>query len=183
MTKNGNIWHMMCPSSLVAGIKPTKSGHYFTRNSKWGFIIRSLRRGPAGPSLLAPATKAATPLVWLDIVKNEILQESQKTNSARNWSISPFFPLHPISLCSKVLITSSNLWRASPTTFRASKKVKNWQNITFSWTGECTHTQFLCLYGDNWHIITIQKEENLLSHKKSTAYLVALWFLAFWLQD
>ena len=33
----------------------------------------------------------AAPLVWLDIVKNEILQESQKTNSARNWSISPFF--------------------------------------------------------------------------------------------
>ena len=109
---------------------------------------------------------SAAPLVWLDIVKNEILQESQKTNSARNWPISPFFPLHPISLCSKVLIPSSNLWRASPTPFRASKKVKNWQNITFSWTGECTHTQFLCLYGDNLHIITIQKEENLLSHKK-----------------
>ena len=34
---------------------------------------------------------SAAPLVWLDIVKNEILQESQKTNSARNWSISPFF--------------------------------------------------------------------------------------------
>ena len=112
------------------------------------------------------AASSAAPLVWLDIVKNEILQESQKTNSARNWSISPFFSLHPISLCSKVLITSSNLWRASPTTFRASKKVKNWHNITFSWTGECTHTRFLCLYGDNWHIITIQKEENLLSHKK-----------------
>ena len=113
-----------------------------------------------------PAQNTATPLVWLDIVKNEILQESQKTNSARNWPTSPFFPLHPISLCLKVLIPSSNLWRASPTPFRASKKVKNWQNITFSWTGECTHTQFLCLYGDNWHIITIQKEENLLSHKK-----------------
>ena len=77
-----------------------------------------------------------------------------------------FFPLHPISLCSKVLIPSSNLWRASPTSFRASKKVKNWQNITFLWTGECTHTQLLCLYGDNLHIITIQKEENLLSHKQ-----------------
>ena len=109
---------------------------------------------------------SAAPLVWLDIVKNEILQESQKTNWARNWPISPFFPLHPISLCSKVLITSLNLWRASPTTFRASKKVKNWQNITFIWTREGSHTQFLCLYGDNWHIITIQKEENLLSHKK-----------------
>ena len=35
--------------------------------------------------------KSAAPLVWLDIVKNEILQESQKTNSARNWPISPFF--------------------------------------------------------------------------------------------
>ena len=35
--------------------------------------------------------RAAAPLVWLDIVKNEILQESQKTNSARNWPISPFF--------------------------------------------------------------------------------------------
>ena len=34
---------------------------------------------------------SAAPLVWLDIVKNEILQESQKTNSARNWPISPFF--------------------------------------------------------------------------------------------
>ena len=90
-----------------------------------------------------------------------------------------FFPLHPISLCSKVLIPSSNLWRASPTSFRASKKVKNWQNITFSWTGECTHTQFLCLYGDNWHIITIQKEENLLSHKKSTIYLLALLITIF----
>ena len=37
------------------------------------------------------AARTAAPLVWLDIVKNEILQESQKTNSARNWSISPFF--------------------------------------------------------------------------------------------
>ena len=35
--------------------------------------------------------RSAAPLVWLDIVKNEILQESQKTNSARNWPISPFF--------------------------------------------------------------------------------------------
>ena len=34
---------------------------------------------------------SAAPLVWLYIVKNEILQESQKTNSARNWPISPFF--------------------------------------------------------------------------------------------
>ena len=33
----------------------------------------------------------AAPLVWLYFVKNEILQESQKTNSARNWPISPFF--------------------------------------------------------------------------------------------
>ena len=76
-----------------------------------------------------------------------------------------FFSLHPISLCSKVLIPSSNSWRASPTSFRASKKVKNWQNITFSWTGECTHTQLLCLYGDNLMCstlvnITIQKEES-----------------------
>ena len=94
-------------------------------------------------------TTSAAPLVWLDIVKNEILQESQKTNSAWNWPISPFFSMHPIFLCSKVLIPSSNLWRASPTPFRASKKVKNWQNITFSWTGECPHTQLLCLYGDN----------------------------------
>ena len=38
-------------------------------------------------------TASAAPLVWLDVVKNEILQESQKTNSARNWPISPFlFP-------------------------------------------------------------------------------------------
>ena len=35
--------------------------------------------------------KSAAPLVWLDIVKNEILQESQKTNAARNWPISPIF--------------------------------------------------------------------------------------------
>ena len=73
-----------------------------------------------------------------------------------------------------VLIPTSNLWRANPTAFRSSKKARNWQNITLSWIGECTHTQFVCLYGDNLHIITIQKEENLLSHKKSTAYLVAL---------
>ena len=38
-----------------------------------------------------PVKTSAAPLVWLDIVKNEILQESQKTNSARNWPISPFF--------------------------------------------------------------------------------------------
>ena len=77
-----------------------------------------------------------------------------------------FFPLYPILLCSMVLIPTSNLWRANPTAFRSSKKARNWQNITLSWIGECTHTQFVCLYGDNLHIITIQKEENLLSHKK-----------------
>ena len=45
------------------------------------------------PRFSAFASKhvSAAPLVWLDIVKNEILQESQKTNSARNWPISPFF--------------------------------------------------------------------------------------------
>ena len=32
----------------------------------------------------------AAPLVWLDIVKNEILQESQKTNSAGCGPILPF---------------------------------------------------------------------------------------------
>ena len=77
-----------------------------------------------------------------------------------------FFPLYPILLCSMVLIPTSNLWRANPTAFRSSKKARNWQNITLSWIGECTHTQFVCLCGDNLHIITIQKEENLLSHKK-----------------
>ena len=41
--------------------------------------------------LLICMLNSAAPLVWLDIVKNEILQESQKTNSARNWPISPFF--------------------------------------------------------------------------------------------
>ena len=109
---------------------------------------------------------SAAPLVWLYIVKNEILQESQKTNSARYGPILPFFSLYPILLCSMVLIPTSNLWRANPTAFRSSKKARNWQNITLSWIGECTHTQFVCLYGDNLHIITIQKEENLLSHKK-----------------
>ena len=29
-----------------------------------------------------------------------------------------------------------------------------------------THTRFVCVYGDNLHIITIEKKENLLSHKK-----------------
>ena len=43
------------------------------------------------PGQLQSIHISAAPLVWLYIVKNEILQESQKTNSARNWSISPFF--------------------------------------------------------------------------------------------
>ena len=34
---------------------------------------------------------SAAPLVWLYIVKNEILQESQKTNSARYGPILPIF--------------------------------------------------------------------------------------------
>ena len=46
------------------------------------------------------------------------------------------------------------------------KKARNWENMTLSWIGETAYTQFVCLYGDNLHIITIQKEENLLSHKK-----------------
>ena len=37
----------------------------------------------------------SNPLVWLYIVKNEILQESQKTNSARYGPILTFFP--PVS--------------------------------------------------------------------------------------
>ena len=95
-----------------------------------------------------------------------------------------FFPLHPISLCSKVLIPSSNLWRASPTSFRASKKVKNWQNITFSWTGECTHTQLLCLYGDNLMCctlvnITIQKEESGFYFQGCKIYIFVVLFWPF----
>ena len=32
-----------------------------------------------------------------------------------------------------IVIPASNLRRASPTAFRASKKARNWQNITLSW--------------------------------------------------
>ena len=134
------------------------TGHYkrWIEESNYKHSSLTNRRGYSSPIkysychlYMSVVVQAAAPLVWLDIVKNEIYRRAKKLIQLEIGLFHLFFPLHPISLCSKVLIPSSNLWRASPTSFRASKKVKNWQNITFSWTGECTHTQLLCLYGDN----------------------------------
>ena len=77
-----------------------------------------------------------------------------------------FFSLYPIHLYSMVLIPSSNLYRASPTAFRASEKARNWHNITLSWIRECIHIQFVCLYGDNFtHYNHTGGEKPLITQK------------------
>ena len=108
---------------------------------------------------------SAAPLVWLDIVKNEILQESQKTNSARYGPILPCFS--PVSHSFMLNGPNSNFkfMTGQPNSLQSLKKGQKLTEYN-PFMDRRMHTQFVCVYGDNLHIITIQKEENLLSHKK-----------------